>query len=172
MNKIYFLIFTFLLSSCSDFPIVFTKHVNNTTGKLTLIDKKLFKQNHYTQEGKEICFSGQYKIEDSIVILEYDRDTVNRTNNIQLNKNDTFLIMKYGERTFLFPFVSYFPSITSSDYKQRMMKNIINYYTTNEIEKSIGTFHLELTDGNLSAIYKGTSVISPYYDRFISITKQ
>jgi hypothetical protein len=170
MNKLL-LITALSLSmiSCSKYPIVFSKINDNSRVDITLQKDAVFEEHIYAKDGQLTTYKGIYKVQDSILILDYEKDTIFSNKNIVILYNDTFLIMKYNEKYLLFPFVRYLPSITKSDYTKKMMKNIINYYTTNDFESSIGKYNFKFSNGDLSEIYKGTSLISPYYDRFVAI---
>ena len=81
MNKLLLITaLSLCLISCSKFPIVFSKINDTVKVDLTLQKDAVFEINSCAKDGHLTTYKGVYKVQDSILILDYEKDTIFVTN--------------------------------------------------------------------------------------------
>jgi hypothetical protein len=166
--KYLFLVFiTILVTSCKKYPIVFSENNNSFNYDLTLNENYTFRTiSKDRSDSNSFKEKGVFTINDSILILDYTNKRIIHKFNVSAIINDTFLIIRYKEKILLYPFYRHQQDLTS---KVMFMKKIVTDYTSGLLENYIGIDYLEFKQGNFEQIYRGKSLISPYYDRYISL---
>jgi len=166
--KYLFLVFiTIVVISCKKYPIVFSENNSSFNYDLTLNENYTFRTiSKDRSDSNSFKEKGVFTINDSILILDYTNERLIHKFNVSVLTNDTFLIIRYKKKILLYPFFRHQQELVS---KAIFMKKIVNDYTSGLLENYIGIDYLEFKQGNLEQMYRGKSLISPYYDRYISL---
>jgi len=164
MKKIIF--FTSLiigLYSCSEKKVVFNKLTENSTRVELTLNDTAFIHIADSPEGVRFEENGKYKIEDSLLILDYHYDSYSyECYTIPLSA-DTFLISSLDNYIFLYP-------IKSNKKKKfnysNIMESLVKIYNTKRIDFSFKSDFLWIDKSTFENKFgKRKYTISEYYDK-------
>ena len=167
-NFIIIISLSFILFACNDEnPITFSKITDKSTVTLQLDTNKTFIYTANSKVGAAFNEIGTFKIEDSLLILQFENKEYSYGCVTVPLPNDTLLFIKFNNKYVLHPLLNDIPQNNIHISRDQMMKNICAAYTSDIFADLVGKRFFMESKGNVELLYSSKYKISKHYDNFI-----